>query len=686
MDRDDARKRIEELRALIQEHDYRYYVLDDPVWSDAEYDRHFSELEKLESGFPEWITPDSPTRRVSGVARSDFASVRHDDPLLSLEKVVDETEFEAFDRRIRERLGRETTDPITYVGEPKYDGLAVSLLYEDGVFTRAATRGDGFAGEDVTANVRTIRAIPLRIRGGRWPRRLEIRGEIYLPKDAFIALNQGIEKEGGRPFVNPRNAAAGSLRQLDSRMTAMRPLAFFAYGIGRPSQPDLPDCHHALLERLREGGFPVTREYRVLGGVGPCIEYFQDLMKRRAQLPFEADGAVFKVDRVSEQERLGSVARAPRWAVAYKFPSEEVITVIESIEFQVGRTGTLTPVARVRPVFAGGARIAHATLHNLDEIERKDIRLGDTVLLRRAGDVIPEIIRVIIKPGLRRHPPVEAPRSCPVCGAPVERIPDGALIRCSGGLHCPAQRKESIRHFASRSALDIQGLGEKLIGQLVDTGLVETPADLYHLDVQRLASFERMGEQSATNLVQAIERSRQTTLPRFLYALGIPQVGQVTAQHLTESLGSLEALIRASEEVLCDIEGVGPVIGHEVRVFFDEPGNRQVIDRLREAGIHWPSPSPGVTDDPGRFAGCLFVLTGKLASLTRAEAEAFLRKEGGRLAQSVSRKTNYVIVGENPGSKRTEAERLGIPLVTESELLSWMKESGSLPRGSGGGI
>ncbi|MHB1544366.1 MAG: NAD-dependent DNA ligase LigA [Gammaproteobacteria bacterium] len=676
MDRESARDRIEKLSALIREHDYRYYVLDDPEWSDAEYDRHFRELEKLESAFPEWMSQDSPTQRVSGTARNDLAPVRHDDPLLSLEKVVEASEFEAFDRRVRERLGREQSDPIAYVGEPKYDGLAVSLLYEEGVLTRGATRGDGLTGEDVTANVRTIRSIPLRIRGSHWPRRLEVRGEIYLPKEAFRALNQVIEKEGGRPFVNARNAAAGSLRQLDPRVASARPLAFFAYGVGRPFQANLPECHSELLERLREGGFPVTREYRRLIGVGPCLAYFRGLLERRNELPFEADGAVFKVDEVREQEQLGSVARAPRWAVAFKFPSEEVTTVVEAIEFQIGRTGTLTPVARVAPVFAGGARIAHATLHNMDEIARKDIRVGDTVSLRRAGDVIPEIIRVLSRQDSGRGPSVDWPRSCPVCGAPVEQVPDEATIRCSGGLHCPAQRKESLRHFSSRAALDIQGLGEKLIGQLVDTGLVKTPADLYRLDVARLIALERMGPQSAANLVAAIEQSKQTTLARFLYALGIREVGQVTARLLAESMGSLEALLGAQEDELLTIEGIGPVIGHAVWVFFNDPGNRQVIDRLREAGVQWPNVELISDAVPGRFAGALFVLTGKLATVTREEAETFLREAGGRIGQSVTRKTSYVIVGENPGHKLDDARRLGVPTVSETELLEWMSKPG----------
>lgn len=675
MDQSAARDRIEALRALIREQDYRYYVLDEPVWSDAEYDRHFRELERLESAFPEWVSPDSPTQRVGGGVRSDFQPVRHDDPLLSLEKVVEEPEFVAFDRRVHERLGRAQADPIHYVGEPKYDGLAVSLLYVDGLFARAATRGDGWTGEEVTANVRTIRSIPLRIRGRAWPRRLEVRGEVYLPKAAFRSLNEAIEKEGGRPFVNSRNAAAGSLRQVDPRVTRARPLAFFAYGVGRPAEPGLPECHSDLLERLREWGFPVTQEYRRLAGVEPCLVYFRALLERRQELPFEADGAVFKVDRVSEQELLGSVARAPRWAIAYKFPSEAVTTVVEAIEFQVGRTGTLTPVARVRPVFAGGARIVHATLHNMDEIARKDIRVGDTVSLRRAGDVIPEIVGVLGEPDAARPPPVDGPRSCPVCGAPVERIPGASAIRCTGGLHCPAQRKESLRHFASRPALDIQGLGEKLIGQLVDQGLVETPADLYQLDVARLAALERMGPQSAANLVAAIESSKQTTLPRFLYALGIRDVGQVTARTLAESLGSLEALMETREEELCAIEGIGPVIGREIQIFFRDPGNRHVIDRLRSAGVQWPAIRQTTGTAPRPFEGARFVLTGKLASVTREEAEAFLREAGGQIGQSVTRKTSYVIAGENPGQKLADARRLGVPEVGEAELLAWMAEA-----------
>lgn len=679
MDREAARDRIEALKTRIREQDYRYYVLDDPHWSDAEYDRHFRELAELETAFPEWITPDSPTQRVGGAVRSDFQPVRHDDPLLSLDKVVEESELRDFDRRVHERLGRGLEDPVIYVGEPKFDGLAVSLLYEDGVFVRAATRGDGVTGEDVTANVRTVRSIPLKLRGHPWPRRLEVRGEVYLPKDDFRVLNQSLEKEGGRPFVNARNAAAGSLRQLDPRVTASRPLAFSAYGVGRPLQEGLPEYLSALLERLREGGLPVTREYRRLVGVEPGLAYYRDLLGRRESLPFEADGVVYKVDSIRDQEQLGSVARAPRWATAFKFPSEVVETRIAAIEFQVGRTGTLTPVAHVTPVFAGGARISHASLHNMDEIARKDIRVGDRVWLRRSGDVIPEILGVLEPGAVERGAPLEWPRTCPVCGAPVERIPDQAAIRCTGGLHCPAQRKESLRHFASRPALDIEGLGEKLISQLVDQGWVKTPADLYRLEAELLQGLDRMGPRSAAKLVAAIERSKQTSLPRFLYALGIPEVGEVTAQLLAQSLGSLDALLVAQEEDLMKIEGVGPAIAQEIRAFFNDPGNRTVIEELRAAGLHWPDPIPPTGRRPERFGGAVFVLTGKLESLTREEAEAFLRAGGARIASSVSRKTSYVIVGEHPGHKLDEARRLGIPQVSESELLAWMRKESSVP-------
>lgn len=667
-----ARRRIETLRAEIAEHDYRYYVLDAPTWTDAEYDRHWQELQELEREFPQWDRPDSPTRRVGGAPRSDLVSVRHDQPMLSLDKVVDQAGLRHFDRRLHERLGLPADFALTYVGEPKIDGLALSLLYEDQVLVRAATRGDGVMGEEVTANVRTIRSIPLRLRPGSRPHRLEVRGEAYLPRGAFAALNRELEAEGIRGFVNARNAAAGSLRQLDPRITASRPLAFSAYGVGQLTEAGLPDGQDALLAWLREAGFPVSPEIRRLEGMEACWRYFEQLNERRDALPFEADGVVFKLNDRMGQERAGSVARAPRWAVALKFESEETETTVEQIEFQVGRTGILTPVAQVTPVFVGGARVAHASLHNVSEMHRKDVRVGDRVILRRAGEVIPEIVRTVMAESGSRALPVPEPTHCPACGSPVERDLGGILIRCSGGLHCPAQKKEAIRHFASREALNIQGLGEKRIDQLVRADWVRNPADLFALEVDRLAGLERMGKRSAEKLIAAIQASRNTTLARFLYALGIREVGATTAELLAHALGSLEAIQEAGLDELCAISGIGPIIGHHIHAFFDDPGNRDVIGRLREAGITWSSPAPQLPASGSRFAGASLVLTGRLTTMTREEAISAIRSLGGVVSSQVSAKTRYLVVGENPGSKLDDARRLGTEIVTETEFRDWI--------------
>jgi DNA ligase (NAD+) len=675
-----ARQRIETLRALIAEHDYRYFVLDSPTWTDAEYDRHWQELDRLEREFPQWDRPDSPTRRVGGLPRADLVPVRHEQPMLSLDKVPDAAGLRHFDRRLHERLGEPPDIPLVYVGEPKFDGLAISLVYEEQGLVRAATRGDGVTGEEVTANVRTIRSIPLRLRPGIWPRRFEVRGEVYLPRQAFAALNRALEAEGGHGFVNARNAAAGSLRQLDPRVAAARPLAFFAYGVGQVPASGVPDRQEALLEWLREAGFPVSPEVRRLDGIEACLRYYEQLLDRREALPFEADGAVFKLNDRAAQERAGTVTRAPRWSVALKFPAEETETTVEGIEFQVGRTGVLTPVARVMPVFVGGARVAHATLHNVSEMNRKDIRVGDRVIVRRAGEVIPEIVRTVTAPDVPRPPPVEAPQTCPACGAPVERDTGEILIRCTGGLHCPAQRKEVIRHFASRGGLDIRGLGEKLIHQLVEADWIRTPADLYVLKGDSLAGLERMGERSAANLLAAIDASKKTTLARFLFALGIREVGEATAELLARTLGSIEAIEGAEVETLCAIDGIGPVIGHHIRAFFDDPGNREVIRRLRVAGVSWPAPpARPAALGMGRLAGAVFVLTGRLGTMTREQAEAAIHSLGGSVSSRVSRKTRYLLVGENPGSKLDEARRLGTEIITEADLLDWVGSSRDAP-------
>ncbi|HYW04658.1 MAG TPA: NAD-dependent DNA ligase LigA [Gammaproteobacteria bacterium] len=661
----DAVERIEALRREIEYHNRRYYVEDNPAIPDAEYDRLMRELEALEAGHPELVTPDSPTQRVGGPAAEGFAEVRHEVPMLSLENAFSDEELEAFDRRVRERLERETA--IEYCAEPKLDGLALSLLYRDGALARAATRGDGTAGEDVTANVRTIRAVPLRLTGDGWPPRLEVRGEVYMTRHGFERLNLRMGREQQRAFVNPRNAAAGSLRQLDPQVTAQRPLRFYAYGCGLVEGSQLPDRQLDLLERLKDWGLPVSPLVRRVTGLDGCLGYYREMAQRRDSLDFDIDGVVFKVDRTDYQRELGFVARAPRWAIAHKFPAEEALTKIREVEFQVGRTGALTPVARLEPVFVGGVTVSNATLHNMDEIERKDVRIGDVVYVRRAGDVIPEIVRVVTErrpPGVRR---IELPERCPVCGAEVERAEGEAVARCTGGLACEAQRKESLKHFASRRAMDIDGLGEKLVDQLVDRGLVRDASDLYGLDAGTLAGLERMGEKSAANLVAAIDHSRQTTLARFLHALGIREVGEATAQALAGHFGDLDPLMEADPETLTQVPDVGPVIAGHIHRFFRQAHNRRVIQALRDRGVRWER--AGAAGGSQRLAGRTFVLTGALESMTRDEAREAIQRRGGRVTGGVSGRTSYVVAGEDPGSKLERARELGVDVLDEAAFL-----------------
>lgn len=673
MKQHDIAKRIEWLRAEIARHDYLYYVLDAPEIPDSEYDRLMRELMELEREHPEFVTPDSPTQRVGGMARADFGEIVHDVPMLSLENAFSDTDVLEFDRRVRARLD---VHEVEYFAEPKLDGLAISVRYENGVLVHAATRGDGMTGEDVTANVRTIRSVPLRLRGGGWPRVLDARGEVFMTKEGFRRLNEAAAKAGEKTFVNPRNAAAGSLRQLDPRITAERPLEVFFYGIGRHDGGELPARHSELVASFKGWGLRVCPETARVKGASGCLEYYRRMVKRRPELPYEIDGVVYKVDRLDWQRELGFVARAPRWAVAHKFPAEEAVTVVRDIEFQVGRTGALTPVARLEPVFVGGATVSNATLHNMDEVERKDVRIGDAVVVRRAGDVIPEIVRVLPERRPPRARKVKLPERCPVCGSAVERTEGEAIARCSGGLFCEAQRKEAIRHFASRRAMDIEGLGEKLVEQLVDRKLVRSPADLYALDVATLAELDRMGEKSAANLVAAIEKSKHTTLARFLYALGIRDVGEVTAQVLADHFGSLDALAKASIEDLKQVPDVGPVVAQHVAAFFAEPHNLEVIRMLRERGVTWPE---GVArTEPtaaGPLTGKTFVITGTLASMTREAAAERIRQLGGKVTDSVSRRTDYVVVGENPGSKLARARELGITILDEKALLEMIGSS-----------
>lgn len=656
---------LQKLRTAIDEHNYRYYVLDNPVIPDAEFDRLFRELQELEAQHPELVTPDSPTQRVGAAPASAFNTVQHEVPMLSLNNAFTEEELLAFDRRVRERLHVEHT--ITYACEPKMDGLAVALIYEQGRLVRAATRGDGFAGEDITANIRTIATVPLHLRGDTYPAWLEVRGEAVMPKKDFQALNERYSKQGKKTFANPRNAAAGSLRQLDPRITAERPLALYCYGLGKIAWPDMPHRHSEILAKLRDFGFLVADDASVVQGEQGCFEYYEQIEAKRDKLPYEIDGVVYKVDDLALQEKLGFVSRAPRWAIAYKFPAQEQLTQILAVEFQVGRTGALTPVARLEPVFVGGATVSNATLHNMDEIQRKDIHIGDTVVVRRAGDVIPEVVSVIADRRPKQAALVKMPRQCPVCHSDVIRLEGEAVARCTGGLYCAAQRKEGIKHFASRKAMDIDGLGDKLVEQLVDQEWVHDVSDLYTLKQEQLAEMERMGEKSAANLIDALDKSKKTTLTRFLYALGIREVGEATAHSLAAHFGRLSDLMQADEETLQQITDIGPIVAAHITAFFRQEHNRKVIEKIIKRGVQWQEGTPKKGAQP--LSGKTFVLTGTLSSLTREEATERLQMLGAKVSSSVSKKTDYVVVGEAPGSKYDQAKKLGVPIIDEQELL-----------------
>ena len=662
-------KRADELRAQLAELNYRYYVLDDPEVPDAEYDRLMVELRALEARHPEIVTPDSPTQRVSGEAAPQFGAIRHRLPMLSLRNAFAEEEVADFDRRVRERL--QTLDDIDYMAEPKLDGLAITISYEEGRLARAATRGDGATGEDVTANVRTIRSVPLLLKG-RAPALLETRGEVFMPLAGFRKLNEAARERGEKLFVNPRNAAAGALRQLDARITAQRPLAVFFYGVGAVEGLPVPERHSELLSLLRKFGLRTSGEAHLVHGLAGCLQYYAALAARRAALAYQIDGVVYKVDRRADQEQLGFVSREPRWALAHKFPAQEELTQILSVDFQVGRTGTLTPVARLRPVFVGGATVSNVTLHNMDEIERSDIRIGDTVVVRRAGDVIPEVVRVVLERRRDDAKPIVLPACCPVCNSPVVRVAGEAAARCSGGFTCRAQRQEALAHFASRRALDIEGLGDKLIAQLVEHDVVATPADFYSLTFEQLSALERMGEKSAAKLLQALERSKSTTLPRFLYALGIRDVGEATALALARHFGSLEKLMAADAAAIEEVPDVGPVVAEHVAVFLASNTHRSVIARLHKAGVHWDDLQSAQAAD-ARFAGMSFVVTGTLASMTREEAAERLRALGAKVSSSVSAKTTYLVHGSEPGSKLAKATQLGVRLLDEQAFLSLLK-------------
>lgn len=668
----DVISRAEELRNVLTEHNYRYYVLDDPKVPDAEYDRLFRELQDLEAEYPEIVTPDSPTRRVGAQGETTFEEVVHRIPMLSLDNAFSEEELRDFDRRVRDRL--KTTDEVEYVCEPKLDGLAVSLHYESGILTRAATRGDGYTGEDITANIRTIPSVPLKLRGKSVPELVEVRGEVYMPRQGFEALNKRLADRGEKTFVNPRNAAAGSLRQKKPTVTARRPLEMCAYSVALEDESKLPATHWEGLQQVRTWGFRINPEMRKAKGVEACLQAYDDLMEKRESLPYEIDGIVFKVNSLELQQRLGFVSRAPRWAIAQKFPAQEELTVIEDVEFQVGRTGAITPVARLKPVFVGGVTVSNATLHNMDEIRRLDARIGDTVFVRRAGDVIPQVVKVVTEKRPDNARVVELPKSCPVCDSDIVQIEGEAVARCSGGLFCPAQRKEAIRHYASRKALDIEGLGDKWIDILVDRELVNTVADLYLLKKSDLTGLERMGEKSASNLIKAIDRSRHPVLWKFVYALGIREVGEATAKALASHFGTLEAISEADEEALQSVPDVGPIVAGHIRSFFDQPHNQETIQALRDAGVQWQTED--VTADEKPLKGETWVLTGSLSGLTRDEAKDRLESLGAKVAGSVSGKTACVVAGEAAGSKLTKAEKLGVPVMDEQAFMDFLATHG----------
>jgi DNA ligase (NAD+) len=675
----DPAARAAELRAALRQHDYRYYVLDEPSVPDAEYDRLMQELRALEGAHPALITPDSPTQRVAGAPSSAFGEIIHQLPMLSLDNAFADDDVRAFDRRIHERLERH--GELDYVAEPKLDGLAITVIYRQGQLAQAATRGDGVRGEDVTANVRTIRTVPHRLRGHA-PPLIEVRGEVFMPLKGFERMNARARERGEKVFVNPRNAAAGSLRQLDPSISAGRPLDAFFYGLGVLEGTGPPAGQHQLLALLRELGLPVSPDARPVRGVEGCLEYYRDMGTRRSALPYQIDGVVYKLDARADQERMGFVSRAPRWAIAHKFPAEEAFTVVKDIEFNVGRSGALTPIARLEPVFVGGVTVSNVTLHNIDEVHRKDVRVGDTVVVRRAGDVIPELVSVVLdkrpmsltRPTEPEFPAVQLPATCPVCGSRVVRVEGEAVARCTGGFTCRAQRQEALRHFASRRALDIEGLGDKVIEQLIERDLVRSPADLYSLTAQQLAGLERLGEKSAANLIAAIAGSRQTTLPRLLYGLGIPDVGEATALSLARHFGSLEALLAASEAQIQQVEDVGPVVAAEVAAFFASEDHRNVVQALRDKGVSWPdlerAPAAGAA-----LAGQTFVLTGTLSRMTREQAQEALTARGAKVVGSVSKKTRFVVAGADAGSKLKRAQELGIEVLDEEQLERLLAEN-----------
>jgi len=669
-DKNKKPEEITRLRDQLNHHSYQYYVLDDPEIPDVQYDRLYRELQSLESKYPDLITNDSPTQRVGDKPLDGFTQVKHEIPMLSLDNVFNEEDLGEFNKRLQQRLDND--DEISFAAEPKLDGLAVSLLYEKGLLVRAGTRGDGSTGENITQNIRTIHSIPLKLLGKNIPDVLEVRGEVFMPKAGFEKINQIARDNDEKQFVNPRNAAAGSLRQLDPKVTAKRPLAMYCYAVGRVDGGEQLSTHSEMLDQLKQWGLPLCKERKTVEGVEGCLKYFEEMSELRESLSYEIDGIVYKVNSLKLQKELGFVAKAPRWAIAHKFPAQEEITWINAIEFQVGRTGAITPVARLEPVFVGGVTVSNATLHNMDEVNRKDVREGDQVIIRRAGDVIPEVVRVV--PGSRKNnaKKVQLPDSCPVCDSDIEQEEGEAIARCSGGLFCAAQRKESIKHFASRKAMDIDGLGDKLVEQLVDEGCIDHMDDLYSLTVENIAGLERMGEKSAINLIEALQKSKHTSLNRFIYALGIREVGEATALTLAHYFTNLDAIKAADAESLQKVGDVGPVVAAHVVRFFKQPHNIEVIEKLLESGIHWDA-IEAVAAEEQTLEGKTFVITGTLTEMTRDDAKKALQARGAKVTGSVSKKTSYVVVGDNAGSKATKAEQLGVEMLDEDALIELLK-------------
>ena len=667
------KEKAEQLREELWNHNYRYYVLDEPTVPDAEYDRLFRELKQLEQDHPELVTEDSPTQRVGAPPLDMFEQVTHRVPMLSLDNVFNEEELQSFDKRIRERL--ETEDNIEYVCEPKLDGLAVSLMYEQGKLVQAATRGDGQTGEDITRNIRTIHSIPLKLRGKDFPPQIEVRGEVFMPLEGFNRFNENAAANGEKVFANPRNAAAGSLRQLDSSVTAKRPLDIYAYGVGYVAGAELPKQHYDILQSLKKWGFKINPEISVVTGADECNAYHDHLLEKRDSLGYEIDGIVYKVNSIKLQQELGFVSRAPRWATAHKFPAQEEMTVLKDVEFQVGRTGAITPVARLEPVSVGGVTVSNATLHNMDEVQRMDLRIGDTVVIYRAGDVIPKVVRTVPEKRPKNARQIEMPETCPVCGSDIGKPEGEAVARCTGGLFCQAQVKEAIKHFASRRAMDIDGLGDKLVEQFVDNELIRHVSDLFHLKADQIAALERMGDKSANNLVEALEKSKATSLQRFIYALGIREVGEATALNLANHFGSLEKIRGASEEDLLEVPDIGPIVARHIYTFFRQPHNLDVIRDLQESGVHWDE----IEVDQHRekpLEGQTWVLTGTLSEMTRDQAKGHLQTLGAKVSGSVSKKTHCVVVGENAGSKLSKAESLGVETMDEAAFVEYLKTQG----------